>query len=349
VNADGLSRRRLLATLGTVGCLGAIGGGATGAYLSDEERGAYAVTSGDVRLIGCGDGADGAPPALGVSLSFDRDELVATVGTPPFGVVTNPAWLVVGLTRCPPTDPDAAALFEALTVSDLRVRVGGETVRAGGDGRVVAAIEPDGACAATATIRATVRLDPDGIESLTGEFTLDLFDVLVVQRRNVTATAATEEFAATFPDDADCAPVSTPRDRSRYAISYVAFCFESPAGSVGRSVVTRAAATETDGDGPLAVAWTTTEPVAAITYKIGGPGGGSRYRLDAAGATTGEIRAGDGVRDPAFDNATDNRAPCPDGLATVTVGSFTDDSPSSPGPSGSVGPPPDAPGRERGR
>jgi hypothetical protein len=335
VSADGLSRRRVLVALGTVGCLGALGGGATGAYLSDEERGAYAVSSGDVRLIDCSGGAGDAPPTLGVSLSFERNDLVETVTTPAFGVVTNPAWLVVGLARCPPTDADAAALFEALTVSDLRVRVGGETVRAGTDGRVVAAIDPatpgDDACAVSATIRATVTLDPDGVEDLTGAFALDLFEVLVVQRRNVTAAAAVDEFVATFPDDADCPPVAEPRVRPRYAISYVAFCFEPGVGPVDRSTVTRATATGTDGDGPLAVAWTTREPVAAIAYKTGGPGGGSLYRLDAAGATSGEVRVGDGSPDPTFDGATDSRAPCPGGLVGVKIESF-DDGPTPPSP-----------------
>ena len=372
MSADGLSRRRVLVALGTVGCLGALGGGATGAYLSDEERGAYAVSSGDVRLVDCAGGAGDAPPELGVSLSFERNDLVETVSTPAFGVVTNPAWLVVGLARCPPTDADAAALFEALTVSDLRVRVGGETVRAGADGRVVAAIDPaastDDACAGSATIHATVTLDPDGIEELTGSFALDLFEVLVVQRRNATAAAAVDEFVATFPDDGDCPPVAEPRERPRYAISYVAFCFEPGVGPVDRSAVTRATATETDGDGPLAVAWTTSEPVAAIAYKIGGPGGGSLYRLDAAGATTGTIRVGDGTRDPTFDDATDNRAPCPDGLATVTLESVDDgptppsppaqasgsgsgptDGPEADDPDGSGEPPADRPGEGRGR
>jgi hypothetical protein len=192
-----LSRRQVLAGLGTVGALAAFGTGATVAMLRDgEPLPPTVVTSGDVRLLPCGGGFGTLDLSVGSDSPDDHD-------TVSFGVESVPARLVARV--CPGDGPVADHL-------DGEVRVGDESAPFGE--LLVVDVEPTG-CDDPVAVRVHATLDHLGAAEAghAGDpddlgLTLELY---LLQRTGTTATSAGAAFRDEFgacggpgePGDAD--------------------------------------------------------------------------------------------------------------------------------------------------
>ena len=205
---SGLSRRRLLASLGAVGAVGAASGSGTFAYLSDRETFASnEIGTGRLDLLIDGAPVDG-PVALDVG-GIDRGASGAE--TLALRVRTNAArvWLA---TDCPaPGDDLAAALDVRLTVDDRPVSGGWQSFAAFRQ-EFVNGLRLDDGCLppeVDAPITLRWRLPSDVDDSLAASGTEFVFRLYAEQCRHVLEDDATgsNPFAGVAPCDepSDCA------------------------------------------------------------------------------------------------------------------------------------------------
>lgn len=198
---SGLSRRRLLASLGGIGAVGAASGAGTFAYLSDRETlASNDIGTGTLDLLINGNPADG-PVTLDVS-GIDRGASGAE--TLDFRVQTNAArvWLA---TDCPEDDDLAEALDVRLAVDDRPVS-GDWKSFAAFRRALVDGLRLDAGCLPPdedVSVTLHWRLPGDVDDSLGGSRTEFAFRLYAEQCRHVPEVSARNPFAGRVCDESD--------------------------------------------------------------------------------------------------------------------------------------------------
>lgn len=205
---SGLSRRRLLASLGVVGAVGAGSGAGTFAYLSDRQTlASNDIGTGTLDLLIDGDAVDG-PVEITVGGIHRGESGTETIR---LGVRTNPArvWLA---TDCPDQGDDlAAALDVRLTVDDRPVSGGWRSFAAFRRAFVGGLRLDDGCLPPGEAVPVTLhwRLPSDVDDSFEGLRTEFAFRLYAEQCRHVSEddVAGSNPFAGIAPCDEppDCA------------------------------------------------------------------------------------------------------------------------------------------------
>lgn len=201
-------RREVLVSLGTAGVLGALGGGATAAFLRDREAlPPTVVESGDVRLANCSTGD--RPSFSPVTLDLTRQTAFADrARIAQFGVETRPAWLVVRI--CPPTG-DLGRYLDGTVRVDVDPRTGrGDEYTAAFGEPLVAPVDPSdtgGTCGDIVTIEASGDLNVGAVQDdgsdVSGEQVDLTAEILLVQRTGTSESTARAEFDGLFGDCPD--------------------------------------------------------------------------------------------------------------------------------------------------
>jgi predicted ribosomally synthesized peptide with SipW-like signal peptide len=188
--AFGLSRRRLLASLGGVGAVGVVGGAGTFAYFSDRETlASNVVDAGSLELQLIDDDPIDGPMTFDVS-GIDRG--ASGENAVDFRVRTNPArvWLA---TDCPdPADRLAEALEVRLTFAEAPVSGGWQSFAAFRRSYFDGLRLDKGCLSPGVDARLTLhwRLPPDVDVSLDGSRTTFAFELHAEQCRHVSETDA---------------------------------------------------------------------------------------------------------------------------------------------------------------
>ncbi|MCU4753618.1 SipW-dependent-type signal peptide-containing protein [Halobacteria archaeon AArc-curdl1] len=225
-----LSRRQVLAAVGTVGTIGAVAGAGTGAYLSDRETYTNAAAAGTVDIaVAC----DACSPVDG-TLAFGFDDLDRGVtGTleASISVESNPArlWL---RTSCPPeTDPLGDAIEGYLTADGTLLATGTLTTIA----RALATgVRLDSDCLEPATpldLELEWELPETVSDSLAGESTTFVVDLVAEQCRHIDEAAMADPFAGVEPCAEPPACVDCPRSDDE-RIASATFEYDGPGDPV---------------------------------------------------------------------------------------------------------------------
>ena len=209
----GLSRRRLLASLGGIGTVGMASGLVTSAYLTDHETLANnAFRAGEVELTVDGSVTDGllAVDFDGIDRGSSGRERLSV------GVRTNPVRIWIG-TACP--DPDDALA----DVLEIDLRVDGQSLTGGFqtladlgrdlvDGERIddACLDPDD----TLTLDVNWRLPESAPDELAGSATVFSFQLYAEQCRHVAEEEATTSnpFAGRVCEGPACVPCADEND-----------------------------------------------------------------------------------------------------------------------------------------
>ncbi|MFP8889542.1 SipW-dependent-type signal peptide-containing protein [Natrialbaceae archaeon A-CW2] len=230
-----LSRRQVLAAVGTVGTVGAVAGAGTSAYLSDRETYTNAATAGTVDI----DVACDACSAVGGTLAFGFDDLDrGAAGTleASISVESNPArlWL---RTSCPPeTDPLGDAIEGSLTADGTRLATGTLTTIS----RALATgVRLDSDCLEPATpfdLELEWELPETVSDTLAGESTTFVVSLVAEQCRHVDEASVADPFAGVEPCAEPPACVECPRSGGK-RIASATFEYDGPGGPVGLELV----------------------------------------------------------------------------------------------------------------
>ena len=309
-----LNRRHLLATISTVGAVGALTGRGTAAYLTDRETFAdNHMTAGSVTLAL--DGVDARRVDLSVTVDDygfeNRDTETICLG---LGDESNPGWVWV---RACPTDPVADALDARLRVDDTTVYMGSlggllATLAGDGDGVLLTALAgdgapvtpgSDGAVCLTVDVWAPTALadDPDTVRALkaASPFALTL-DAYAEQSRHVPTPrrpAMGEHPSFTFPPCTPTGAGSGDHDDGNggYAISNVSLCTSSPVDPDAVTWTVRDPETGADATGGVDEAFVVTVTAPAPIQYVVVKAGREFRRFDVGGTTTATVSSTGGT------------------------------------------------------